>query len=197
MTEGQPTSIEEFLAQQARERELSKAKSSYFSYGVVLAVVLTGLPFWVMVHTNKTTTDAFNTVTAQRDICQAQAVGLQRTIATQNVAIQAMTPRKTRQAFTVLYDSSVTPANSGSDALTLLNLVRPGLGTLLGKLSQSQTATAAPAWFIPANVKPVFYGDVARAVVVTIDANNQVISSGNPLSLQQVQANPSLLAVQQ
>jgi hypothetical protein len=55
--------------------------------------------------------------------------------------------------FTVLYEPLQT-ASAGSP-LELLNLVRPGLGTIAARLSQaSRPAVAAPRWVVPGFVKP-------------------------------------------
>jgi hypothetical protein len=54
-----------------------------------------------------------------------------------------------------------------------------------------------PAWFIPADVTPVFYGDINSAQVLKLSHEGQIVSRGTPLSLAQVQANPNLMVVSQ
>jgi hypothetical protein len=168
MTVGQPATIEEFLAQQAREREIAKTKNNYFVYGLLFGLLILGLPLGFVLHKS--------TETGQ------EVIGTVKQIAAQRDACQARFSRST-----LLLDT----AGAASQRIHLLNgLIDVAPGTVLGGEQPH------PAWFIPADVKPIFYGDVTRAEVVSID-NGRITGRGMPFTLQQVQANPSLLAVQQ
>lgn len=184
-----------------REEKRSTQKWNYFIGGFVVSALLCS-GAWVaytalvqMPNSQLKIDDSTEKVAAaQVDLgkCQLQ---IGRIIASQKVT-QSPIP-KTENRFTLLYDSSglVTPTNS---PMEILNLVRPGLGTMIGKLSPTTQPTGdmRPAWFIPANVNPVFYGDVNTAVVLRIQ-DNQIIARETPLTPQQVQTNPALLVVAQ
>lgn len=104
----------------------------------------------------------------------------------------------TATGYTLLYDGAVSPQSTSAGGYELLNLLRPGLGSTLAKMSQPKTTPfAAPAWILIGKGTPVFYGDVTRAAVVKLDAQGNRVSEGMPLSAAQVQANPKLLEVSQ
>ncbi len=73
--------------------------------------------------------------------------GCQRMLVTQQ-GVDASTSQPV-STYTVLYDLSA-PATS---PLELLNVVRPGLGTLVAKLAAHPKA--APRWVVPGKVKPL------------------------------------------
>jgi len=113
-------------------------------------------------------------------------------ISSERAIFDATTQRQACQArfqrSTVLWDSATAP----SQKLPLFNgLINLTPGQALGGGEQ-----AAPAWFVPADVPIVFYGDAAHAQVLTIDRQGNIISRTQPLTIAQVRANPSLLKLQ-
>jgi hypothetical protein len=70
-------------------------------------------------------------------------------------------PEASSPAYTLLYDPAPAAASSGS-VFDMLNLARPGLGTVIGKISQAvqqQRPQGNPRWLIPGFVKPRVNGD--------------------------------------
>jgi|SRR6266850_6999733 len=87
---------------------------------------------------------------------------------------------KAIQRFTILYEPTTAPA-AGTSPLELLNLLRPGLGTIAAKLSQSaQPQSTAPRWVITGYAKPVFVGNPQGVFYSWLNVNTNEVKSYVP-----------------
>jgi hypothetical protein len=96
--------------------------------------------------------EAIKKQTLDLAMCQAKVSGQQHIIDDQKAMLDVL--EDSAGYYTVLYE----PGARESSPLELLNLLRPGLGTILSKLSQSGQQPMSPHWIIPGHLNPTFNG---------------------------------------
>jgi hypothetical protein len=127
-----------------------------FLAGTGLAVAVT---FLLVVPKVKSATEAIHQVgkanteiASQRNLLAASAQKCQEQLA----ALE--TPEASSPAFTLLYDPAPAGAQDSS-AAQLLDMVRPGLGSLLSKMQKQTGPSGPPRWLVPGFTKPIVNGD--------------------------------------
>jgi hypothetical protein len=173
MTEINPEQIQQLLKEvEAQKREKAEAKLRWNSFlrgftgGVLLTAAVLAVTFFVAIKPN---------------LQSAQSALNQ--IADQRDACRARFTRST-----VLWDVA---GGVGPQRIPILNgLIDVSPGQVLGG------DQAKPAWFVPADVNVVFYGDPGSATVLRLNEKGQVVSQSRPLTMADVNAKPSLLTGQ-
>lgn len=155
------------LEEQKRKKAESKLKWNSFGQGLTSGVLFMTIVFSIVFGTVIKPTTESTTKLANQLIAQRDAC----------------LARFTR--YTVLWDAS---GGAGPQRIPLFNgLIDVTPGQALGG------DQARPAWFVPADVNVVFYGDPATAIVLKLNEKGQVISRNPPFTMSEVNANPNLL----
>ena len=163
--EAEQPELRQELAELRAEKQKSnqkKLKASWFGRGFLFGAaaglsVFVGMMNFVITPKTKTAMGTYKDANLhlQADLaaCNVQLDGTKRLMATQHV-VDLSSAVADSIHYTVLAERSVSPSNTS--ALELLNLVRPGLGTIAEKLAQANRPVAtAPRWIVPGFLRPL------------------------------------------
>jgi len=159
--------VAEMNAARAR-RELSRTRWVSGLIGFAIGGLLTaGVFFLLIVPKTQALTASVNQIAAERDALQQKLKDTNLQLGNTQFELHrasaelaaAQMPESQTPLYTLLYDPA--PAGQTSSAAQLLDLVRPGLGTALGKLQDAtrQGPAGNPRWLIPGYARPVVNGN--------------------------------------
>lgn len=150
-----------------RAEKMDRARWNWLAIGFLSTLALSvGFFLFVVRPAETRAIDALaaklhETATARDDLQKKNEALSQLLQVSRNQVTALSLPESETPAYTLLYDPA--PAGSSSNsAMAMLNLVKPGLGTALEKLSaasQAQGPMGNPRWLIPGFTKPIVNGN--------------------------------------